>query len=211
MEKPVIIFGAGGLGKVALDILQQNDIVVYGLLDDEPAPQRTEINHVPILGGLDDEQHWALLGDQCGACVALTHPNRKQLVAKLQAEKQLTPINAIHPSVMLATGVSLGHGNLLSAGVIVGAETTIGHLCLVHARALLEHDVQVSDSVQIGAGSVIGAGAQISTDVFIGAGVTIVAGVNIGPGARVGAGAVVLANVEANTTVLGNPAKPVTL
>ena len=39
MERPVIILGAHGLGRVALDILQQNGSVVYGFLDDDPTLQ----------------------------------------------------------------------------------------------------------------------------------------------------------------------------
>lgn len=210
MEKPIIIFGAQGLGKVALDILQQNDIIVYGLLDDEPTLHRTEINHVPILGSTDDEQYWSLLGAECGACVALEHASRKQLIAKLQAQKQLMPINVLHPSVILAESTALGHGNLVSAGAVIGPDATIGHHCQIHARAILEHDAHLGDNVQIGAGSIVGAGAHLGNDVFVGAGATIVASVTIGKEARIGAGAVVLANVAARATVLGNPAQPIT-
>ncbi len=192
---------------MALDILQKNNLVVYGLLDEDPALHGTEVSFVPVLGSPDDDQYWQLIGDQCEVCVATTQPSRKQLIAKLKA--QAMPINAIHPAAILAEAASLGYGNLLGAGVSLGADAHIGHHCIVHARATIEHDAYVGDWTQIGAGSTIGAGVQLSSDVFVGAGATIVGGVTVGKGARIGAGAVVLANVAADATVLGNPAQPV--
>lgn len=49
----------------------------------------------------------------------------------------------------------------------------------------------------------------VGEDVFIGARAVILAGVHIGPGAAVGAGSVVAKDVEAGSTVVGNPAREV--
>lgn len=56
-------------------------------------------------------------------------------------------------------------------------------------------------------GSVCLHGAHIGNNVYIGPGVCIVEGVTIGDGATIGAGTVVVKDVEAGTTVAGNPAK----
>jgi acetyltransferase-like isoleucine patch superfamily enzyme len=48
---------------------------------------------------------------------------------------------------------------------------------------------------------------EIGNNVWIGAGTKILPGVHIGDGAVVGAGAVVTKDVEANTVVVGVPAK----
>lgn len=50
----------------------------------------------------------------------------------------------------------------------------------------------------------------VEDDVVIGMGALILAGVRIGRGAIIGAGAVVTRNVDPYTTVVGNPAKPIT-
>jgi len=49
----------------------------------------------------------------------------------------------------------------------------------------------------------------IGNNVWIGAGAIILPGVSIGEGAVIGAGSVVTRSVPANTTVVGNPARPI--
>lgn len=50
---------------------------------------------------------------------------------------------------------------------------------------------------------------SIGSEVWVGGGAIILAGISIGDGAIIGAGAVVTRDVAANTTVIGNPARPV--
>ena len=52
-------------------------------------------------------------------------------------------------------------------------------------------------------------GVTVKEGAIIGAGVVILPGVIIGEHALVGAGAVVTKDVEAYTTVVGNPARPI--
>jgi len=41
MKNPVVIFGAGTLGRLALDIFSSNDVLVYGFLDDNKKKHNT--------------------------------------------------------------------------------------------------------------------------------------------------------------------------
>ena len=210
MAKPVIILGTQSLGRMALDIFKANNIVVYGFLDDDRKLWGQEINDAPVLGSTTEERYLDLIGKDCEAFVAITQPTRRQqLVAMLHEQKRVRPINAIHPSAMIATSATLGHGNLVNAGVILGIDTILGNDCILHTRATIEHGTVIKDSVQLGAASVVGTGATLHDKVFVGAGATIIAEVEIGPGASIGAGSVVLANVKPGKTVLGNPAKPI--
>lgn len=210
MERPVIILGAHGLGGVALDILQQNGIVVYGFLDDDPTLQGKAMNHVPVLGSTAEERYLALIGKDCEALVALEQQGkRQQLIAMLKEQKQVVPINAVHPAAIIAASAALGYGNLINANVSLGANTALGSHCILHVQVAINHSAVIKDFVQVGAGSVIGAEATLNERVFVGAGATIVAGVEIGAEASIGAGSVVLANVKPGEAVLGNPAKPV--
>lgn len=208
MENPVMILGASGIGALALDIFQSNQVVVYCLLDDDIALHNTEISGVSVMGSTDDDGYLKLVGKKCEAFVAVDDNKvRKNLVEMLNDRRHVMPINAIHATAHIAQPASLGHGNLIAAGVIIGTGARVGNHCILHAKALVDYKAQIGDFVQIGAGSIINTGVKIEDNAFIGSGVTIVAGVTIGKGARVGAGSIVIEDVAAKATVFGNPAK----
>lgn len=210
MDKPVVIFGAKGIAKAALEIFVSNKIVVYGFLEDDSKLHGTEINDVPILGSPDDNGFLKLIGQKCEAFVA-TDDNavRKKNVEFLIETRKVMPVNAIHETAFVADSASLGHGNFLGTGVQLGTETVIGHHCIINAGVVLDYEVTLSDFVQVGTGSIINSGVKIGKNVFIGSGVTIVSGVEIGDNARIGAGSVVIADVKKKATVFGNPAAEV--
>ncbi|CAN5410891.1 acetyltransferase [soil metagenome] len=210
MDKPVIIFGAGGLGKAALDIFQSNNVVVYCFLDDNAALTGTEINGISVLGRTDQEEYVNIIGPKTEAFVAIDdNKYRKAIVEILIEDRKSMPVNAIHKSAFISEAARIGHGNFINMSVNIGSGAKIGNHCLLHSKAVIDHEVEIEDFVQIGAASVINSGVKIGKNAFIGSGVTIISGVNIGSGARVGAGSVVIADIKKNETVFGNPAKAV--
>jgi serine O-acetyltransferase len=83
---------------------------------------------------------------------------------------------------------------------------------VIHKNAKIGDGTVVYQNVTIGGNGKKGVKngvPVIGKNVFIGAGAVILGGVTIGDGARIGANSVVLTNVEANTTVVGIPAKAV--
>lgn len=210
MENPVIIIGAGGLGKAALDIFTTNDVVVYGFLDDKAELKGKEIGEVLVLGSTDDEQYLNIIGKSCEACIAVDDNRyRKKLVKMLNEDRKVQPVNAVHNKAYIAPSASIGHGNFINAGASVGAEAKIGNHCIIHTNAVIDFTAQLGDFVQVGAGSLVNAGVVVEDEAFIGSGVTIVSGVKIGKGARIGAGSVVVTEVGEGETFFGNPAKKV--
>lgn len=207
MEKPVIIFGASGLGAVVLDIMQSHDIVVYGFLDDNEELHGQEIGHIPILGKTDDHGYLKLIGQKCEAFLAIDETEyKKELVTLLNKQRKVMPMNALHSQSFISSSASLGHGNLIAPQVVVHSQVEIGNHCILHANCTVEYETILGDFVQVGAGSIINAKVEIGNEVFIGSGVTIVSGVKIGTQARIGAGSVVVKDVEEGDTVFGNPA-----
>ena len=210
MEQPVLVFGGGGLGKVALEIFQSNDIVVYGFLDDDQKLHGTSIVEVPVLGSTDDQGYLKLIGKKCQAFIASDDKKLKQkLVSTLNTQRKVMPVNAIHQKAYLSASSAIGHGNLISAGVVVNSHAVLGNHNLLHAGCTIDYGTDIKDYVIVGAGSTIGAEVQIEEGVFIGAGATLVSGISVGANARIGAGSVVVSNIGENETVFGNPAQNV--
>jgi sugar O-acyltransferase (sialic acid O-acetyltransferase NeuD family) len=210
MQNPVIIIGAGGLGKAALDIFNSNNVVVFGFLDDSPELKGQIINEITVLGSIDEDKFLNIIGNKCEAFVAIDENEyRKRIVKALNDKRKVQPMNAVHHKAYVAESAIIGYGNFINSGASIGADAKLGNHCIINTNAVIDYGADVGDFVQVGAGSLVNASVQIENEVFVGSGVTIVSGVKIGKKARIGAGSVVIADVGEGVTVFGNPAMKV--
>jgi acetyltransferase-like isoleucine patch superfamily enzyme len=128
-------------------------------------------------------------------------------------------------------GCEIGDNTKIGAFVEVQKNATIGRNCKISSHTFICEGVTIEDDVFIGHGVTFindiyphatapGGALQTEQDwkveptlirkgASIGSGATILARVTVGENAMVGAGAVVTRSVPANTTVAGNPAKPI--
>lgn len=210
MENPILIFGAGNLGKIVLDIFNRNNVLVFGFLDDDKTLHGKEIGEIVVLGDTDDDGYLKIIGQKTEAFVALENTKeRKKVVEMLINRRKVMPINAVHNTAVVAENAIIGHGNLIAARVVINPYATVGNHCVIHASAIVDINTKVGDYVQIGAGAIINSDAEIEEGAFIGSGAVIISGIKIGKNARVGAGSVVVENVADGSTVFGNPAKKI--
>lgn len=210
MQNPVLIFGAGTLGKIALDIFNRNNVLVYGFLDDDKKLHNTEIGEIVVLGETDDDGFLKIVGQKTEAFVAIGNTKvKKKVVEILNERRHVMPVNAIHDRSIVSENAILGHGNLIMANAVVNPYAQVGNHSIVHSGAVIDTEAKVADFVNIGTGAMINTGAEIAEGAFIGSGSVIVTGIKVGKNARVGAGSVVIEDVPDNATVFGNPAKKV--
>lgn len=207
MKNPVIIFGDNPMARAAKSIFDSNEVITYGYLTDKKEHVGQEIDEVTVLGTMEDEEMLRLLGKKCEAFLAVDEIKVRKFLVKQLKQKEVMPVNAIHAGAHIDATAKITHGSFINMGVMIGHEAEIGNHCLLHSGAIIEHQVKLGDFVQVGAGSILNSGVTVEEGVFIGTGVTIVSGITIGKGARVGAGSLVIADVEAGTTVFGNPAQ----
>lgn len=111
-----------------------------------------------------------------------------------------------HRLAMAVAQVSIGDPVVVQPGVyIVHGQVVLDGLVEIHSGAVLFPFVTVG----LRAGDL--RGATIESDASIGTGAKVIGPVRIGAGARVGANAVVVDDVSAGSTVVGVPARPVTV
>lgn len=210
MENPILIFGAGNLGKIVLDIFNRNNVLVFGFLDDNKALHGKEISEVVVLGDTDDNSFLNIIGQKTEAFVALeNNKERKKVVEMLINRRKVMPVNAVHNTAVVSENAVIGHGNLIAARTVINPYATVGNHCIMHASVIIDINTKIGDYVQIGAGAIINSEAEIEEGAFIGSGAVIISGIKIGKNARVGAGSIVVENVADGSTVFGNPAKKI--
>lgn len=207
MTNPVLILGAGKLGRLALDIFSGNNVLVYGFLDENKELHNTEISEVLVLGDIQDENYLGIIGNKTEAFVAIEHRAAKEKTVKqILEQKKTMPVNAVHLKAVVSEDAELGHGILIAGGAVINPGARVGNHSVIHSGAVVDTGAVIGEYAEIGAGAVVNSEAEIGKGAFIGSGAVIVSGIKIGKNARIGAGSVVIEEVKEGKTVFGNPA-----
>ena len=203
-----IIFGAGGHGKVILDILQKNNIAIAGFLDGDEAKINTQFQNFPILGGLQYcQSKESILGKSFNGIVAIGENNTRKVIFYKLLEVGMIPINAFHPNATIADDVSCGKGNVIMAGVVINPGSRIGNNTVINTSCSIDHDNKIEDHVQVAPGAYLAGEVTVKEYAFIGTGAIVNPGITIGSNTIVASGAVVIEDIPSNIVVAGNPAK----
>ncbi|MCD7789891.1 MAG: acetyltransferase [Bacteroides thetaiotaomicron] len=139
--------------------------------------------------------------------VALGEPRAKKAVFERLKNRGCRFCNVISPRSQISPDARLGEGIIIKSGAIISPDAEVGDNTTIQSYACIGHDVVVGKHCQISTHVDIGGGSKIGDCVFVGLNVPIREKLLIGEGAILSAGAVVLKNVEANVTVMGNPAR----
>jgi len=202
--RPIVILGNGGHARVVADICRVAGREVRGFLDRQRAvvPVRGE----RILGGdelLDDPSFVA----RYDFVIGIAHQDvRRRLGGWLRA-KGAVMTNAIHPSAVVASDVTMGVGVVLVAGSVVNPGAQLGDLVIVNTGATVDHDCRLGVGVHVGPGAHLTGSVVCGEYAFVGAGAVVIPGRTIGARTVVGAGAVVVSDIGSDVTVVGCPAR----
>jgi len=137
--------------------------------------------------------------------------------AELGADCLIGDAASIREAVRIGERCVIGRSVALDREVEIGDGTVIMFACSIVSKSTVGKGVFIAQGVLTTNDNALGAdgwveeriaGATIEDEARIGANVTFLPGVTVGRGAVVGAGSVVTRDVEAATTVVGNPARP---
>lgn len=202
MHKDVIIIGAGGHAKVIADIVRKSGDNLVGFLDDSKEAG-TEFFDAFILGNTDsysehqDKEFIIAIGN---------NPIRQKIAQKMQG---VTFYTAIHPTAVIAEGVTVGEGTCVMANAVVNADAKIGKHCIVNTASVVEHDNRISDYVHISPAAALAGTVTVGERTHIGIGAKVKNNTDICADVVVGAGAVVVKNITEAGTYVGVPARKV--
>lgn len=206
-KQDVMVVGAGGHAKVVIDILRAAGFHIAAVFDDAASRRGEAFRGSTIVGSTADIPGYAAQNGLTAFVVAIgDNPTRLALGDKLEGAG-LRAVSAIHPSALLAPGVSLGGGAVVMAGVCINADATLGRHVVINTQATVEHDCVLADGVHIAPGATLCGGVQVGACALVGAAAVVIPLLHIGAYAQIGAGAAVVEAVPEHARVSGVPAR----
>jgi len=207
-NKKVLVWGAGGHGKVIVDALMAGgEWEVVGILDEDEKKWGVEVLGVKVFsleGGVAE----AAKRLECGRVAIAIGDNYARFEKFEQVRRaDLTPMNVVHPSAHVSRFAKLGEGVAILAGATINPGTTIEDNVCVNTSASVDHDNYLEISCHIFPNATLTGGVRIAEFAYVGSGAVVAPNLTVEKYSYVGAGAVVLVNVAEGTVVFGVPAK----
>jgi sugar O-acyltransferase (sialic acid O-acetyltransferase NeuD family) len=207
-NKRVLVWGAGGHGKVVVDALMASgEWKVVAVLDEDQKKHGTEVLGVKVLSFEGDVADVAKRLDCKRVAIAIGDNYTRFKKIQLARRAGLTPVNVVHPRAHISRFVKMGEGVTILAGATINPGTTIEDNVCVNTSASVDHDNYLSESCHIFPNATLTGGVRIGRFAYVGSGAVIAPNLTIGKYSCVGAGAVVLADVAEGKLVFGVPAK----
>jgi sugar O-acyltransferase (sialic acid O-acetyltransferase NeuD family) len=203
----VVLIGAGGHGRVVLDILRSAGIHrPVGFLDADPQLTGKKIDGLPVLGQVNFLPK--LKGMKVKGIIVSIGDNypRRQYFKKVR-EAGFELVNAIHPSSSISEKAELGRNVVVSAGAVISTDAHIGDSVIINTAAVVDHECRIAEAAHICPSATLAGRVSVGEEAFIGLGCNIIQCLKIGSHATVGAGAVVIDDVPDGATVVGVPAR----
>jgi sugar O-acyltransferase (sialic acid O-acetyltransferase NeuD family) len=212
--RPLVVIGAGGFGREALDVIEAMSRAVatpifdvLGVVDDSPSAvnlDRLARWGVKYLGTVDG---WLAGGAEAGYVLGVGAPSARQRLDQRLAGAGLEPVTVVHPAAGTGSELRLGTGSVICAGVQVSTNVEIGRHVHLNANVTIGHDTVLEDFVSVNPGAIVSGDCHIGRGTLIGAGAVVLQGRSVGAGSLIGAAACVTRDVPPSTTVKGVPAR----
>ncbi|MDE0155046.1 MAG: acetyltransferase [Gammaproteobacteria bacterium] len=203
----LLIFGAGGHGKVVADTARAignwNEI----MFADDAYPQVTSVDGYPVVADFLSARS---MGNDHGDVIVAIGDNRKRsdLTAQLR-QSGFNPVTLVHPTAVVAGSAHIEEGTVIFAQAVVQAAARIARAVIVNTAATVDHDCVIGDGVHLSPGVHLGGEVEIGDYSWLGVGAVVINRTAVGSGVTVGAGSCVIGDLSDGVTAVGIPARPV--
>ncbi len=207
---PICIFGTGGFARDTFWILldawraagQPTDALagrVAFVVSDDQMTEAAMLGVEVLRESAFDPTRGQLL-------VAVAEPAvRRRIVARLPVAT--TYATLLHPTAVVAGGVTVGVGSIVAAGAVLTNNIVLGRHAHVNVHASIAHDCRIGDFLTAAPGARINGNCTLGDGVYVGANAALRQGLAIADGVTIGMGAVVVKPIlEAGAVYVGNPA-----
>jgi sugar O-acyltransferase (sialic acid O-acetyltransferase NeuD family) len=212
MATPLVVVGAGGFGREALDVIAAMNLVndtfdVLGVVDSAPNSLNLERLADRGISYLGPETEWLSSGNGASFVIGVGSPQTRSSIAQRWVNAGRRPVTLVHPSACIGSRSTVGAGSVICAGVQVSTNVRLGEYVHLNPNATVGHDSVLDSYVSVNPGAVVSGDVVIGPGTLVGAGAVILQGINVGRDSVVGAAACVVRDVGDSTVVKGVPAR----
>lgn len=207
-ERPVVVVGAGGHGKVVADALLAQGRTILGFVDTMPKGA-SGLPGLDIIGSddsLDPHGGYDLVNGIGGTGARASRDLRRRVQARLEA-LGFCFVGVRHPTAVVSPHAVIAEGAQLMPGALVQAGALIGTGAIINTGAIVEHGCRIGAFTHCASGAILCGDVEVGEGAHIGAGAVIRQGVRLEAGVVVGAGAVVLDAGAGEGILIGVPAR----
>jgi UDP-perosamine 4-acetyltransferase len=209
-QHQVVIIGAGGHGKVVLDILRSaGEFEPIGFIDADTRLAGTKVGGLRVLGPTNVLPKLRQQRNIAHAIVAIGDNRTRQRYLAAMEQEGFELISAVHPAAFLSPTAKLGRNVVVGPSASIVTEARIGDGCIINTGAIVEHECELADAVHVAPGACLAGRVRVGACAFIGIGAQVIQCLAVGEGATVGAGAVVIQDIPDGATAVGVPARVV--
>jgi sugar O-acyltransferase (sialic acid O-acetyltransferase NeuD family) len=215
MAISMVILGGHGDGLILAEAIYNiemtgGSIKLEGFLNDHVA-KGTRIGEVAVLGSWDD---WHLLPANVMFVPAI-HKVGQMVERSARMRTLAIPddrlATIIHTTACVARSVSIAPGCFIASNVTVQPGAKIRRCVSIRAGANIGHDAELHDFAYMGPNSTLCGRAVLEEGAHLAGNAAVMEDRRVGRYAIVGLASAVLRNIDEFTTVVGNPARPLSI
>jgi len=212
-SRPVIVVGAGGHGKVVVNLLLAlGRTVVAAVEKTQPSSPRNVLG-VPVEGG--DEVVLAHDPATVELALGIGMPTERPIEGLAARRAEAVRFEArgysfpplVHPAAVVGAECSIAAGAQIMAGAVLQPCCLIAPFVIVNTGANVDHDCILCEGSHIAPGATLGGSVCIGRETLIGIGATVLQGVTVGSHALIAGGAMVTKDIGDRECCMGVPAR----
>lgn len=204
--KPVVIFGAGTIAKLAWHYFKheaQYDVASF-VVDDSLLTKNTFCG-LPVITDSQFLKQWH--PESCKMFIALGYQNSNKLRKNIFNKYKnygYDFVSCISSRAFIMNEGDIGKNCFIMEGAVVQPFSHVGDNCIIWSGSIVSHESSIANNCFLAAHSVVGGMARMGDSSFLGMNATVRDNVQIGESCVVGAGSLVLFDLEDNSFVSVN-------
>lgn len=198
----IIIFGAGGHGRAAMDVAISLGSKVLAFIDEALAGHN--MLGVPIIARAEDIK----FPSDCAFFVAIGDNSLRQSVVEKTRQEMPGHFAAIlvHKTAYVSPLASLAPGSIVMGNAFVGPNCTIGEGCILNTGSQIDHDGKMGAYSSLGPKACLGGTVKLGVRAVVGIGATVKHGLQIGDDSILAAHAYLHQSMPSSSIYMGVPA-----